>query len=134
MTTVCVGANTAHYPQGGGHMWAYLNWALGLRANGCRIIWLEAMDPAKPEAELLERATALEKKLEIFGLVDCVAFYSTASAPLPPSIADRLLDLECASRADLLLNLNYSMPQDVVDQFRQSVLVDIDPGLLQLWM
>ncbi len=38
---VGLSANTLSYPQGGGHMWVYLNWALGLRALGCRVIWLE---------------------------------------------------------------------------------------------
>jgi|GEM_PF-5613582 len=39
--TVCLLANTIHYPFGGGHFWAYLNWALGLRAIGCNVIWME---------------------------------------------------------------------------------------------
>src|SRR5207253_2899556 len=31
--TVCLApANTIGYPQGGGHLWVYLNWALALRA------------------------------------------------------------------------------------------------------
>ena len=45
--TVCLApANTIGYPQGGGHLWVYLNWALALRAIGCRVIWLEGIDPA----------------------------------------------------------------------------------------
>jgi len=43
--TVCLApANTIGYPQGGGHLWVYLNWALALRAIGCRVIWLEGVD------------------------------------------------------------------------------------------
>ncbi len=33
--TVCLYAKTLYYPTGGGHLWIYLNWALGLRALGC---------------------------------------------------------------------------------------------------
>src|SRR4051812_50161795 len=40
---VAMMANTLCYPEGGGHMWVYLNWALGLRAAGCEVIWLEGV-------------------------------------------------------------------------------------------
>ena len=33
---VWLGANTLDYPDGAGHQWVYLNWALGLRALGCQ--------------------------------------------------------------------------------------------------
>src|SRR5205809_748079 len=44
--TVCLApANTVAYPNGGGHLWVYLHWALALEALGCRGIWLEGIDP-----------------------------------------------------------------------------------------
>src|SRR5256885_442775 len=40
--TVCLApANTVAYPNGGGHLWVYIHWALALKALGCRVIWLE---------------------------------------------------------------------------------------------
>ena len=36
--------------------------------------------------------------------------------------------------ADLLPNLAYDIPPEVVGRFRRSALLDIDPGLTQLWM
>jgi hypothetical protein len=42
------------------------------------------------------------------------------------------LDFEEAVEADLLLNLVYDIPP--VGRFRRSALVDIDPGLTQIWM
>ena len=37
--TVCLSTKkTLSYPQGGGHLWVFLNWALGLRALGCEVI------------------------------------------------------------------------------------------------
>ena len=50
-TTVCLSASTIGYPEGGGHLWVYLNWALGLRAQGCQVIWLESVRP-RPAEEL----------------------------------------------------------------------------------
>src|SRR5437588_754286 len=46
--TVCLLANTLSYPLGGGHLWVYLNWALGLRANGCKVIWMEGVAADTP--------------------------------------------------------------------------------------
>jgi hypothetical protein len=42
------------------------------------------------------------------------------------------LNFEEAFDADLLLNLAYGVP--AVERFRRSALVDIDPGLTQVWM
>src|SRR5262249_9139561 len=42
-TRVCLSASTLNYPRGGGHMWVYLNWALGLRSVGCEVFWLEGV-------------------------------------------------------------------------------------------
>jgi hypothetical protein len=49
-------------------------------------------------------------------------------------MTENCLDIESAFEADLLLNLAYSIPSQVVEYFRRTALVDIDPGLLQLWM
>ena len=54
--TVCLApANTVGYPQGGGHLWVYLNWALALRAAGCRVIWLEGVDDGGNDASVARR-------------------------------------------------------------------------------
>ena len=47
---VCLAASVLGYERGGGHLWAYLNWALGLQRLGCEGVWLEqAPDtPAEP--------------------------------------------------------------------------------------
>ena len=47
--TVCIApVKTLEYPEGGGHLWEYLNWALGLRALGCQVIWLEGVAQVLP--------------------------------------------------------------------------------------
>src|SRR3954454_19218058 len=45
--TVCLWARTLGYPTEGGHLWVYLNWALGAIACGCEVIWLEAFSAAQ---------------------------------------------------------------------------------------
>jgi len=144
--TVCLApANTIGYPQGGGHLWVYLNWALALRAAGCRVIWLEGVDDAVDDGSVARRrrwrgrdvgecVAALKAHLARFGLADALALYSINGEPLPDDLAAAGLDLDAAADADLLLNLAHALPAAVVRRFRRSAFVDTDPGLLQVWM
>src|SRR5918994_1548785 len=160
--TVCLSTNTTlNYPQGGGHLWVFLNWALGLRALGCEVIWLETVSDKESVAALkssrkfrrlgleqdglVERPTelmhevqanvaTLKRRLERYGLAERLALCYWDGEALPDEVTNGCLDLEAAAEADMLLNLRYSLPGEVVGRFRRSALVDIDPGLLQLWM
>jgi hypothetical protein len=133
--TVCLApAKTMSYPRGGGHLWVYLHWALGLRALGCRVIWLEALDLDEPLEVTKGNVAALRDHLDRYGLAESLALVSADGAPLPRDLAARVLDLEAAAEADLLINLWHSLPATVVRRFRRSALIDTDPGLLQVWM
>ena len=132
--TVCLAANTIEYPEGGGHFWVYLNWALGLQALGCRVIWLEGIDSQMPAHEAQTLISTLKSYLEPYGLAEHVALCSWDAEPLPRAMTEQCLDSEAASEAHLLLNLAYSIPSQVVERFHRKALVDIDPGLTQLWL
>ena len=144
--TVCLApANTVAYPNGGGHLWVYLHWALGLKALGCRVIWLEGIDvdesDTSPAARRRRRGgpaaacvAELKAHLAPYGLADALALYAIDGQPVPVDIAQGAMDLTAAAEADLLLNLWHSAPARVVGQFRRSAFVDTDPGLLQIWM
>ncbi len=133
-TTVCLSAKTLGYTTGGGHMWVYLNWALGLRALGCRVIWMETVFPDLPAHELRPYVSALKSRLERYGLAECVALCSFTDEPLPLDTVGECLDIEAAAEADLLLDLEYLIAPNLVGRFRRTALVDIDPGLMQVWM
>jgi hypothetical protein len=128
--TVCLAANILGYPEGGGLLWVYLNWALGLRALGCHVIWLETIDSSMSAQHLEVLVAALKGQLQRYGLAECVALCSETGEPLAPSTVRGCQDFE----AELLLNMNYSLNSEVVKRFRRSALIDIDPGLLQTWM
>ncbi len=133
-TTVCLAANTLSYPEGGGHLWVHLNWALGMRSLGCRVTWLEAVSPSTPAPRVRAWVAALKGHLQRYGLADRVALCSTSSKPLTRRVTEGCLDLDAAAQADLLLNLRYDMRAEVTARFRRSALLDIDPGELQVWM
>ncbi len=132
---VCLFTCALDYPKAGGYMWVYLNWALGLRSLGCQVIWLERVFPTTPVHEVQASVTALKRRLQMYGLSESVALCSWTGEPLPAGAGEGCLDLETAAGAYLLLNLGYyGVPAAVVGRFRRSALVDIDPGLMQIWM
>ncbi len=132
---VCLCAKTLHYLEGGGgHLWVYLNWALGLRSLGCQVVWLEGVSPNTPVHEVKARVATLKRCLERYGLAESVALCSRTSEPLSAATVGACLDLETIAKADLLLNMAYGIPSEVVGRFRRSALIDIDPGLTQIWM
>jgi hypothetical protein len=153
---VCLSTNqTLNYPQGGGHLWVFLNWALGLRALGCEVIWLETVSQEESVSALSRRrlkgdglleclndlvhevqtnVATLKRRLERYGLAGSLALHSWSGEVLPDELTKGCLDLEAAAEADLLLNLRYNLPGEVVGRFRRSALLDIDPGLLQVWI
>jgi hypothetical protein len=132
---VCLFANTFDYPNGGGHFWVYLNWALGFRSVGCDVIWMEGVSikPESPTHLIQDKIDELKRKLERYGLSESLSLWSWQDK-LPAEIANQCLNLSNASEADLLISLQYFLPQILVNRFRRSTLIDIDPGLLQLWV
>ena len=74
-----------------------------------------------------------------YDLAEKVMIYrSTGSAPFfdenyGSTIAGKNSEKLC-ERADLLLNFSYGINPDLLSHFKNSALIDIDPGLLQFWM
>lgn len=132
--TVWLAANSLDYPQGGGHRWVYINWALGLRALGCQVVWLEAVKPNTRDSLAHAQTSALKQHLEPYGLADHVALCTKSGEPLPRALAREGALMESAGEADLLLNMAYDLPSALLRRFRRTALIDIDPGLTQVWM
>jgi hypothetical protein len=129
--TVCLAVtDTLAYPQGGGHFWVFLNWALGLRDLGCRVIWLETVPPQTTAAELHVRVDDLERRLVRYGLRD-IALAGIDGLPLPPGSLG--MD-DIAADTDLLVNFQDKLTPLGVARFAHTAFIDIDPGLRQLWI
>jgi hypothetical protein len=131
---VWLGANTLAWPEGSGIIWAYLNWALGFRSLGCRVVWLEGLDPTVSAAELRAHMPALKARLDPYGLGDSIAVYYRTEDPSQGDVPASSIAIEEAEEADLLLNMSYDLPSELAPLFRCTALLDIDPGLTQLWM
>ena len=119
-------------PKAGGHAWEYLNWALGLQANGCDVFWLEDLRPDLDGEEALKRVHLLKNQMQAIGLRARIALLNP---PLGTELARLTVPWEAAAEeSDLFLNFYYSLPASVVHRFRRSVLMDNDPALLQVWL
>jgi hypothetical protein len=129
-----IAARTLNHPGAGGHFWVYLNWALGLRAHGYELVWLEPVPPTLPIHEVPEKVASLKNQLKPYGLDDCVALCPWADDAASPDFPVGDIDLEAVAEADLLVNLAYGLPSSTVQRFRRSALLDIDPGLTQIWI
>jgi hypothetical protein len=138
MTTVVVCAhNVANAPDIGGHFWAYLQYAHGLRQLGCDVYWLERLPRAEGRCDRAAAMSVFFRRMERYGLGGRTILYESADSGdgalrvvgLKPAAAEAVLE-----RADLLLNFHYAIEPDLLARFRRTALVDIDPGLLQFWI
>ncbi|RYU15099.1 hypothetical protein [Nocardioides iriomotensis] len=125
--------------EAGGHFWVYAQYADALRRLGCDVWWLEEMSSSKDGHAADAAARVLRERLAHLGLGDRLILYRWASdgdgSRAHPSYLD--VDADRAEQVfrgtDLLLNFHYALPATMLARFTRTALVDIDPGLLQLW-
>ncbi len=127
-TTVCMTPLTLGYPEGGGHLWVYLNWALSLRALDCRVIWLEDIGEhaaTRPRAEVERDIATLGARLESYGLGGALALTSFTGHELDAGLVDGRPDLDvAAAEADVMLDFAYDTPAWALAMFRRTALVE----------
>jgi hypothetical protein len=123
----------------GGHFWVYAQYADALQRLGCEVWWLEEL-PADAPAEVAQSQVAtLLDRLRPFGLEERAILYrlpgdgpgagqDPAYLTMPAERAERLF-----RNCELLVNFHYEMVPGMLARFTRTALVDIDPGLLQLW-
>jgi hypothetical protein len=133
MTTIWIFARTLGYPEGGGHFWVYLNWALGFKECGCRVVWLEMVGRERETHIIRAKLHQLRQKLARYGL-SATALCGGDGKPLPEESDLNVVPLSSARDADLLVNLSYEAPEALLSRFRCSSMIDIDPGLTQVWV
>ena len=129
--------NVANFPEGDGHFWVYLQYALGLQELGCDVYWLErfrrSADRARDEAALAAFFARMSSfcmggRIIVLAGADGEAPGRTETLGMSAAQADQVFD-----RADLLLNFHYAIHPELLGRFHRTALVDIDPGLFQIW-
>jgi hypothetical protein len=127
-------ARVASVPWAAGHFWMYAQYVDGLRRLGCDVWWLEELPPGAGTAADVARVETLRARLRPFGLADKLLLYRWEQEDTPTylSCSARQADHVLAG-TDLLLNFHYELGAGLLARFRRTALVDIDPGMLQLW-
>jgi hypothetical protein len=126
----------ARYPQGGGHWSVLLQYAFGLRELGHDVIWLELLrssgNPATDE-RLIHR---FFRRFRHYGVGDRCALLCFDGAQLLESARAYGLSIqevrELARSVDLMWNFACGVRQPLLSLFTHPVLVDLDPGHLQV--
>jgi hypothetical protein len=138
-TVVLCAYNVANFPEGGGHFWVYMQYALGLRRNGCDVYWLERFRRGADPRRDADTIAEFFSRLEALGFGGKGILLASRN-PAVASDEGEVLGMTCPqanavfARADLLLNFHYAIDPEMLGRFRRSALVDIDPGLFQLWV
>ena len=140
MATIVVSPyRTVKFVEGGGHFWVYLQYIHALQQAGCEVYWFERFHrgDAGPGGSHIE---ILRRRLRRYGLGGKVILCADAGRESARGTrfeyigATRSEAQELFRRADLLLNFHYALDPELLACFRRTALVDIDPGLLQIWM
>ena len=129
----------AEYPQGGG-IWAWiLHYLNGLRDLGHKVFLIDRMHSSTRPVFDTRRIAILRERLKRLGLTDHWAVICSDKGTLPQRLEDytvygasetRLRDI--IRDADLLWNLAGALPWPLLSSFKRTVLLDGDPGQLQI--
>jgi hypothetical protein len=138
-TVVLSAFNVANFPEGGGHFWVYMQYALGLRQCGCQVYWMERFVRSIDEERDAAAIATFFERMRSFGFAGRAFLVAVRDARasweestilgVPRADAEAVI-----GRADLVLNFHYAIEPGLLARFRRSALVDIDPGLFQFWL
>jgi hypothetical protein len=128
----------ASYPPGGGHWSWFLQYPLGLRALGHQVLWLELLKSSGARTRDLALIRDFFARIRAYDIEDCCAILlldnpdiqdlerAEAFGMTRDEIARRIAD------ADLLWSLSCAIREPLLSRFRRRMLIDTDPGHLQV--
>src|SRR5947209_1480828 len=127
----------ASAPGQGGATWAVLQYILGLRALGCRVLFVEPIGSAalRPEGASFaasENAAYFQAVVRHFGLEgDAALLFADSTETVGVSYVGIQ---EFAGTADVLLNLSGLLTDaELLERIPIRVYLDLDPAFTQLW-
>ncbi|MGD9853734.1 MAG: hypothetical protein AB7U20_02165 [Planctomycetaceae bacterium] len=127
-------------PKMGGHAWVYFNWTLGFQDCGCNVVWLERFHPAVAAADALFQLRRLRENFDALGVSAEIALVMSPEQQAQlHGVVEAIRELtvplhDAIAESDLLVNFYYALEPELLCRFKQTALLDIDPGLLQHWI
>ena len=129
----------AYYLQGGGHWMVYLQYLLGLKALGHEVFFLELLWSSGDAGQDRQRIASFFDRMRGYNLDEqcAVLFFNWDSPAQDFDLAEvfgrsRTDTREIIKGADLFWNNCCGIKQPLLGMFRHRVLIDLDPGLLQV--
>jgi hypothetical protein len=140
MPTVVVAGAIANKHLNGGEAWVRLSWILGLARLGCRVFFVEQIDPAacigedgKPaEFEHSANRAYFDDVMRQFDLAGSAALVLGDGEATSGVLFEDLVDI--AAEADLLVNISGHLhAPELMRRIEHKAYVDLDPGFTQFW-
>jgi hypothetical protein len=127
-------ASLAGYLQGGGHWSWFLQYPLGLKALGHKITWLEVLKAGSAPEHERARVHEFLARIRPLGLEDdCIVAIAGGAGAQPEIYGGGSRRLAAVARdADLMWNLACGVRDPILSMFKRRVLIDVDPGHLQV--
>lgn len=129
----------ATYPQGGGHWSCFLQYLFGLNAMGHDVFWLEVLSSTGNPTRDQRLIDIFFGRFNRYGFRDrCALLLYDKQVTEPTFELARAYGMsknkirEIAENTDLLWNFACSLRQPLLSLFRRRVLIDGDPGHLQV--
>lgn len=130
MSAIIVSGAIANKAGHGGEAWVRLNWVLGFRRLGFRVLFLEQLAGGSDTSIGVKYFRDVTER---FGLADSAALIAEEDGAIVMGVG-RAQVLEFAAGAEALINISGHLTfQPVFERVRRRVYVDIDPGFTQFW-
>lgn len=139
LRVVLANASLAQYPQGGGHWSALLQYLLGLDALGHDVFWLELLITTGSAARDRKLIGTFLNRFRRYGfsgrcallLVDCDLPEAELESAEVHGMSKHQLQ-KTIKNTDLVWNICCSLRQPLLSLFKRRVLIDLDPGIIQI--
>jgi hypothetical protein len=131
-------AKLANYLQGGGHWMWFLQYPLGLRAMGHRVLWLEVLPSSGDGDRDRSLVKGFFERLAAYGLERDAAVMVVERAPMRSLQEAEVYgksreEIAALARdADLLWNYWYALQEPFLAAFKRRAFIDVDPGHLHV--
>jgi len=109
-TVVLCPFDVVDFPDGGGHLWVYLQYLFGLRQSGCEVYWLERFRGTGDQDADEKLLADFRTRMAPFGLSGKLILYRTSGSRREPGPPESFVGMSYAEaesifdRAELLLN------------------------------
>jgi hypothetical protein len=138
--SLLIAGSLAQRPHIGGHTWVFLQYLLGFRRLGWRVLFLDWLDPEMCIDETgrvcpLSRSVNLRYFLEVMRQFDLEGDFSLIDRGSGQTIGlSRAQILERARESAFLLNvMGFLRDDEILGSIPRRVFLDIDPGFGQMW-